>query len=133
MTEIDDPKQEIQEKNDQLQGTENRQISEGHLQPEDPPSRHSYRDVGSSQLQGTENRQVSGGPFQNEEPPSRQSFREVGSSQLQGTENRQVSGGPFHNEEPPSRHSHRDHISLIKGMKPHCRFVVFQCWKLAVS
>lgn len=44
MTEIDDPKQEIQETNDQLQGTEDRQISEGHLQPENPPSRHSYRD-----------------------------------------------------------------------------------------
>ena len=74
MTEIDDPKQELQGKNDQLQGTENRPVSGGHLQPEDPPSRQSYRDVGSSQLQGTENRQVSGGPFQNEEPPSIHSY-----------------------------------------------------------
>ena len=76
MTEIDDPKQELQEKNDQPQGKENRQVSVGHLQPEYPPSRHSYRDVGSSQLQGTENGQVSGGPFQNEEPPSRHSYRD---------------------------------------------------------
>ena len=76
MKKSDDPKQETQEKNDQLQGTENREISEGHLQPEDPPSRHSYRDVGSSQLQGTENRQVSGGPFQKEKPPSRHSCRD---------------------------------------------------------
>ena len=44
MTEIDDSKQKLQETNDQLQGTENRQVSEGHLQPEDPSSRHSYRD-----------------------------------------------------------------------------------------
>ena len=44
MTEIDDPKQELQETNDQLQGTENREVSGGHLQPEDPPSRHGYRD-----------------------------------------------------------------------------------------
>ena len=76
MTEIDDPKQELQEKNDQPQGKENRQVSVGHLQPEYPPSRHSYRDVGSSKLQGTENGQVSGGPFQNEEPPSRHSYRD---------------------------------------------------------
>lgn len=76
MTEIDDPKPELQEKNYQLRGTENQQVSEGHLQPEDPPSRHSYRDVGSSQLQGTENRKVSGDPFQNEEPPSRHGYRD---------------------------------------------------------
>ena len=42
MTDIDDPKRELQEKNYQLQGTENRQVSEGHLQPEDPSP--SYRD-----------------------------------------------------------------------------------------
>lgn len=76
MTEIDDPKQERQEKNDQSQGKENRQLSGGYLQPEDPPLKHSYRDVGSSQLQGTENRQVSGDPFQNEDPPSRHSYRD---------------------------------------------------------
>lgn len=42
--EIGDPKQETQEKIDQLQGTENREVSGGHLQPEDPPSRHGYLD-----------------------------------------------------------------------------------------
>ena len=44
MTEIDDPKQERQEKNDQPQGKENRQVSGDPFQNEDPPSRHSYRD-----------------------------------------------------------------------------------------